>query len=1678
MGSPSGGSTRKTSWQQGAAVPGKTGDDRWSRRIGTTVVLVAAVALLVWLLMIRGQNVIVRTVPVTEYDVLAAGPMAFPDEDIAALAPLSQVLAEAPEEIPSVQLAADFARLSGGLSDAVTGQQDTLVLFIRAHGLVENGKPMLLGSDFDPNSADLGRFAVADLLKQLASLPAGRKLIILESGPLGSVLERGQMISDFPRLLAEAVGQQDDPSIWVFHSHSTWEQPHASQRLGRSVFGHYVTAGLTGQADLDDDGLIDLNELHRYVTHHVTTFVARASGDRATQTPQLLTSLGNAPSDAAAFTLLPVSPEPAPNPGEVAAQEPEANPQPPAQPTPPADPAPPPQAAPAAKPDPVAKPDPAADPILAALNRGWRLRDRLTEPNGPDNWIPLATAPQACREFEAILLGYERLAHSGASYRQERSIAERVEESLLVLEQWIDDPTKPIPAGSTVAHRIATTRAAGWQRTEPNRSLFLATLGMQSAEAIGLRDALVATLAEPTPEKFLEWARSPVAREHTDWIEIRKATRLASEVGSTAWEATQLAVQIRLTSEQAASHVAGLPAVQHLVERADARLVEGERLLIQSRGRDASAAIAELTAAAEDYREAIRRAEQIEEAQRLADRALFVLPELAALAERAPFVRTDKLPLPNRVAELAGRVETLLDRIASGSPEAIDAAAVPVEQMLQGTRSDLAALIDEVAADPNAAGSAWTTEALLQSSLPDASERERLRDLLAQTRAEWITLEPGQMEAAVPAGPPGNWQHLQDLAALQAAWLRLGQGDRARAGGIGSPLQLAADSLNATLLSQAGRAAEEPAAATASWQAVAGFGQVLRQAYTELAQNVPQTASEASRRLAEDGSSFEASAETASPRQAARQTLALADTQLRLTTARQGRFVRSIEPTLAELASRASAWDFFVWQQQRAEQFRNIDLAEIDYWQSVAESHHRQASGIAGQPRPPSVAPPPDTVLTVVQNPPEAASDPNTWFLRLSLAARGKLPSDLWLVMDYDPRLLDVTPIQSPEIYDTNTGAGREVFRARPPSIVLREAGRPHSLVLRVRTKKASETPAELRVRFEGQSRQLAPPSRFEIEMPLPDPFELVVNEGTPEGSDLTFESQSRAVLLRPYPNHETAYRLGLVNRQKDAAKVRAEFYALAGEGRAIAWPFDESGRLLPEATPPRLILAVPEIELPARGTTAVPIPFPQPEGEAGPPPALSSDLALVVVDTATGVRWARRIIVEPLRPENYVDAEATYDPDRQQIRIQVRKRDRANLPPLGSSVQWDVGPEIDPQAAQATQGKLTGIVDRAELFAAVPSGEGKVVPVHLAIDGYQRSFLFLVRCAGRRNFAPVVATPEVRITSPAKQPRPVFKAPETASVPLEFRVDAPLEFFRERGGSVEVGVDEDSFGAIDRGVRRFFADRQVGLQLVKTTPTGGFHIAAAVSDFRVEIPTQGLRNIEVDLVSRLSTEGSDLVAGPSTDSVRIALDGEPPRLNVVGPNRIEVGKPLEVSVRAEDTLSEVAKVEAAIDVDRVGHFGMSKPMPAAFDAATGRWKVILKTEELQAGLSYTLLVRATDQVGNESRMEPLEFRAVTPPPPPRPDSGPPPLPTTRTITGIITYDGEPVRNATVELEQSGKPPARTNASGQFTFTGIPPGQYKLVAKGIARGNFRNGEREFRVTIPPSEPLAIRLELD
>jgi hypothetical protein len=367
------------------------------------------------------------------------------------------------------------------------------------------------------------------------------------------------------------------------------------------------------------------------------------------------------------------------------------------------------------------------------------------------------------------------------------------------------------------------------------------------------------------------------------------------------------------------------------------------------------------------------------------------------------------------------------------------------------------------------------------------------------------------------------------------------------------------------------------------------------------------------------------------------------------------------------------------------------------------------------------------------------------------------------------------------------------------------------------------------------------------------------------------------------------------------------------------------------------------------------------------------------------------------------------------------------------------------------------------ELYADVPQASGHVVEVRLQVDGYPRAFVFRVPVGVD---SPVVAEEaslhEVRILEPAANTK--LPAPQ-AAIHASLQIDAPVGSFQSDDDFVEVGIDAD----LDREFRgertvKLRSDRQSAVRLTGCSPDGVMRVHADVRDYELVLPVAGMQNVAVNVLARLVASGKESWSEP----VEMMLDAAGPEITEVtltpDQDMVEIGKELQVAVGVTDhDGSGVGKVEMAFDVAGAGEFGAAPPPVEAVAQSQAVWIGKLDTSALQPA-NYTILVRATDVVGNASNyVEVKNVKVVTPE-----MAAESRRQETNRVYGTVRFGEEPAAGMKMTLESlepdgPSVEPVIADESGDFMFPAVPPGKYQLLAE----GKIRNGGRS--IVVPPDE---------
>ena len=383
------------------------------------------------------------------------------------------------------------------------------------------------------------------------------------------------------------------------------------------------------------------------------------------------------------------------------------------------------------------------------------------------------------------------------------------------------------------------------------------------------------------------------------------------------------------------------------------------------------------------------------------------------------------------------------------------------------------------------------------------------------------------------------------------------------------------------------------------WSAVGRFGAAVREFDRGLAGQI-ETAVDANSDL---------SLRTTRPTrlQAIRQSVRA----LRLIDARDVKQMADVDPI--GVLSNADLFDLLAWQQQRLEAaIADAPAGDANYFAAAARSYRLQAEQIPRQPPLPVQA-----VVPLQMSGPTRVSLTTVPEQQIDIAVRrtGAESAPVWLMVDYDPAVLEVRLPTKPVIYQqpelqaerlASGPAADEQLPLRPErlglaSSILLHSGESEPLRLKIRAQPGARQSTRLIVKAISADAYL----RHEIEIALPPPETL---ELTVAGTPGSWTPSETRVQLHPFPNRKTTYRLGLVNRGLTDRTVDVQFLELPSMRRSFCQRRRADGAFRPAdantvlsrfgATEP--VISLEKIAVPAGGRT-VALPFPPPKEEKKP---------------------------------------------------------------------------------------------------------------------------------------------------------------------------------------------------------------------------------------------------------------------------------------------------------------------------------------------------------------------------------------------------------------------------------------------------------------------------------------------
>jgi len=1359
---------------------------------------------------------------------------------------------------------------------------------------------------------------------------------------------------------------------------------------------------------------------------------------------------------------------------------------------------------------------PAGAPLSIAdlLAEGWLWRDRLADPHGEQD-RPVDYAPHLWRIVEQRLLAYERLSRAGKG----RDRAKLATELQRFVAQLRDLSSGRKPRASSKHDLIAQLARMGRDavpRIDQPHSLGLAELAA-SHQGPPLGDELRAAAERldfftvgGQRSAFEEWI-GMLPSVYDRFVEFRLARTLVARP-DLAWPSVRLALKARRLAEQVAAADFENPIwMKPQIEQADRFLLAGERTLRDNIGRESDArAVYLLEKAIEGYRETAETIREVKVARRLHNDLLYRAPDYLHWGFTAGGKSERHAPCQEGLRKLLDELAQLSEVLTHPAPEQLPRLR-RLGRRLADTRTEVERSLDDRALQalvrpPIVRGSLWQIECLLATPLPASAARAKL--ILAAADVERRLAEsfdpPSPEAATLPVRRLMNedWQRLQRQAELELAMAQLGLPESREDGPASSSLRKALLQIPHADGPQYEKA--EPAGQTdTSWASYTRLVDLLGEYYRELPTEIEYLAAR--------------SLDLRDPQTRADRLGILRSLcrSLYLVRPSKGDSMGQTDPV--GMASSAKLHDFLTWQRGRL--LAEMDDAppdELRHLCSAAGAYGRAATSIPHQP--PLSSPPPFPV---------AISGPETLNLiikpgqefPLAIENRTAKRTDVWTLLLYDDDVLEVaadadhvayhegnlrrlrhawesrereSPTQGDTAGISAIGDGypfRPDLSALKPTAVIAPSAT-ETLRLTVRRKRPHGENARLVIKAVTQDAYV----RHEIAAQVPAlPTVGLLVRGTPN----TWTSADDGVVLHPFPNRITEYQLLLADTSGRGKDVDVEILSLE---RTPPTDLPQAGLSVSEIREilsrykPESLLSLSGISLPPGGDP-VPLPFPEPPEKAPEPPEkdaepqksagglllqptpVSRNLLVVITQQPTQKTILHRLGIVPQRPVRYIRPRVGYDLEKERVEIRVRPVVEAAIPAGGVRVECELVEPLMPDAENRLAGVVESPAFEANLYAEVPSGSDRRMTLHLHVDGFPRAFVYQVPCDTHSTDVPP-DTDRIAVRVAGVSAGKAFRAP-AGPIPVRLEVDVPPDAFRSQEDLVEVGIDVDR----DRELRdevpvRLRSDRQVNLVLDHVRPGGWLGIETRVDDFRLELAPRGLRNAKANVLARVIVGERESWSAP----VELLFDGAAPQLRQVElrPDRVvAAGGELEMSVLATDgVLSGVAKVEAALDQARKGEFAKTPPPVAATPGRDGRWVAKLPTADLPPG-RYTLLIRATDKVGNRGDYAKVKVTVIT-----KAEADARIARRTNRVVGTVVYGRlarEPAPGMQVRLVpvDGGNPlVAETDQQGNFTFPKVPPGEYKLTAEGNLRGNKRVGNADVTVASPPGrvEPIEVLVE--
>ncbi|MGE3779003.1 MAG: hypothetical protein AB7F89_17590, partial [Pirellulaceae bacterium] len=220
-------------------------------------------------------------------------PNSFAQEDVERLQDTNRdnLLLLAPPPESSIRRSGFLDHLKSRLASATPGGpgKDVILIYLSAHGVVDgSGEACLLLSDAQAHDPTTW-LRMRDVLDVFRVRPDVRKVLMLDATRLDDEWSMGVLYNGFTDQLAGLLDELKIANLYVLNASAAGQRSLIAPELGASLFGHFVSRGLQGEAS-PDNRRITLRELAEYVGAEV----AKYAGDgeqRVIQLPVLLTQV-------------------------------------------------------------------------------------------------------------------------------------------------------------------------------------------------------------------------------------------------------------------------------------------------------------------------------------------------------------------------------------------------------------------------------------------------------------------------------------------------------------------------------------------------------------------------------------------------------------------------------------------------------------------------------------------------------------------------------------------------------------------------------------------------------------------------------------------------------------------------------------------------------------------------------------------------------------------------------------------------------------------------------------------------------------------------------------------------------------------------------------------------------------------------------------------------------------------------------------------------------------------------------------------------------------------------------------------------------------------------------------------------------------------------------------------